>query len=88
VSSDDPFLKMIQSKQAGKDSVAKDALLFAKSEANTPSRRDFVRSCQEQFDRKGSLSQKQINALLGFDGSDEFERYGNGLSQDDEYWKD
>ena len=63
----DPFLELIKSKESEAKDKFKDALLFGHSEAHTDSGRAFVRSLQEQFDRKGFLTPKQVAALYQVD---------------------
>lgn len=63
----DPFLDLIKAKESEAKDKFKDALLFGHSEAHTDSGRSFVRSLQEQFDRKGYLTPRQVEALYQVD---------------------
>lgn len=65
----DPFLKMIEKKNDQKKQECKDALLFAKSEAHTDSGRRFVADLQRQFDERGTLTPRQIEALYKVDST-------------------
>ena len=65
----DPFLEMIKNKEDEKKKKFKDALLFGKSEAHTDSGRAFVADLQRQFDEKGYLTPRQVEALYRVDSN-------------------
>lgn len=67
VNTNDPFLDLIKQKNQEKTDKYKDALLFGHSEAHTDSGRSFVQSLQDQFNRKGYLTEKQVEALYKVD---------------------
>lgn len=79
----DPFLEMIKNKESEKKKKFTDALLFGKSEAHTDSGRRFVKSCQQWFDEKGYLTQRQVDALYKVDSEP---RYHNSYV-DEEYYE-
>lgn len=65
--SKDPFLEMVKKKDEEKKKAFRDALLFAKSEAQSESAKDFVADCARFFKERGFLTKKQVEALYSVD---------------------
>lgn len=76
MSKPDPFLSSLKNRDSARMGKFKDALLFAESEVQSPSGRDFIQSCREQLDRKGYLTDRQIEALYEVDANYFEESYG------------
>lgn len=77
----DPFEEYARKSAEESKRPFKDALLFAHSEAHTDSGRAFVKSCQDFFNAKGYLTEKQVNALYKVDTEPTY----RGRNYDDHY---
>jgi hypothetical protein len=81
----DPFLNSLKNKDDARTAKFKDALLWADSEVKTPSGRDFIQSCREQFERKGYLTDRQVEALYEVDANFLEDTFGRERYHDDTY---